>query len=50
LIGWHRPDVGRIDAVGQVEQAATGGLLDESVEDVVNNLFEVGEKAIDRVS
>jgi hypothetical protein len=27
-----------------------GGLLDEPVEDFVNDVFEVGEKAIDRVS
>jgi hypothetical protein len=27
-----------------------GGLLDEVVEDIVNNVFEVGKKAIDRVS
>jgi len=50
LIGRHRPHVGRIDTVGQVEQAAKRGLLDESVKDVVNNVFEVGEKAIDHVS
>ena len=40
----------RIDGVRRVEQAAGGGLLDESVEDIVNNVFEVGEKAINRVS
>jgi len=38
------------NAVGQVEQAAAGGLLNESVEAIVNDVFEVGEKAIDRVS
>jgi hypothetical protein len=42
--------VGRIDRVRQVEQAADGGLLDESVEDIVNNVFEVGEKPVNRVS
>jgi len=50
LIGGHRPNIGRIDAVGQLEQAAAGGLLDEMVEYLVNDVFEVGEKAIDRVS
>ena len=50
MVGWHRSHVGRIDAVGQVEQAARRGLLDEVVEDLVNDMFEVGEKAIDRVS
>jgi hypothetical protein len=29
---------------------AGGGLLDESVEDVVDNVFEIGEKTINRVS
>jgi len=32
------------------EQAAAGGLLDEAVEDLVDDVFEVGEEAIDRVS
>ena len=50
LIGWHRSHVGRIDAVGQVEQAAAGGLLDEVIEDLVDDVFEVSEKAIDRVA
>ena len=50
MVGWHRSHVGRIDAIGQVEQAAAGGLLDEVVEDLVDDVFEVGEKAIDRVS
>ena len=45
-----RFNVGRIDGVRGVEQAASGGLLDESVEDIVDNVFEVGEKAINRVS
>ena len=42
--------MGRIDGVRGVEQAAGGGLLDESVEDIVDNVFEVGEKAVNRVS
>jgi len=42
--------VGRIDGVRRVEQAAGGGLLDEPVEDIVDNVFEVGEKPINRVS
>jgi len=50
LIGGHRPHVGRIDTIGQVEQAARRGLLDESVKDLVNDVFEVAEKAIDRIS
>jgi hypothetical protein len=43
-------NVGRIDGVCGVEQAADGGLLDKSVEDIVDNVFEIGEKAINRVS
>ena len=42
--------INRGHTVRQVEQAAAGGLLDEPPEDIVNNMFEVGEKAIDRVS
>jgi hypothetical protein len=42
--------VGRIDGVHGVEQAAVRGLLNEPVEDVVDDVFEVGEKAINRVS
>ena len=45
-----RFDVGRIDEVRGVEQAAGGGLLDEPVEDVVDDVFEVGEKAVYCVS
>ncbi len=45
-----RFDVGRIDGVHGVEQAAVRGLLNEPVEDVVDDVFEVGEKAINRVS
>lgn len=33
-----------------VEQAAAGGLPDKPLEDIVNNVSEVGKKAIDRVS
>ena len=50
LIGWHRPHICRINRVGQVEQAASGGLLDEVVEDFVNDVVEVSEEAIDRLS
>jgi hypothetical protein len=42
--------VSRIDSVRRVEQAPNGGLLDEVVKDIVNDVFEVGEEAIDRVS
>ncbi len=42
--------MGRIDRVRGVEQATDGGLLDESVEDIVDNVFEVGEKPVNRVS
>jgi len=49
LVGGHRPHVGGIDGVGQVEQAAAGGLLDER-SNLVDDVFEVGEEAIDRVS
>jgi len=45
-----RLDVRRIDGVRGVEQAAAGGLLDEPVEDIVDNVFEIGEKPINRVS
>ena len=45
-----RLDVRRIDGVRGVEQAAGGGVLDEPVEDLVDNVFEIGEKAINRVS
>ena len=41
-----RFDMGRIDGVRGVEQAADGGLLDEPVEDIVDDVFEVGEKAV----
>ncbi|WP_434523266.1 hypothetical protein [Halorubrum sp. AS12] len=44
-----RLDVCRIDRVRGVEQAAGGGLLDEPVEDIVDNVFEIGEKAVNRV-
>ena len=39
----------RIDSIGRVEQAAARGLLDEMIERIVNDVFEVGEEAIDRV-
>ena len=50
LIGRHCPHVRRIDAVSQVKQTASGGPLDESVKDFVNDVFKVGEEAIDRVA
>lgn len=50
LIGGHRPHVGLFDEVGQVEHAAAGGLLDQIVKDVVNDVFEVREEAINRIS
>ena len=40
----------RVDSVGRVEQAAGGSLLDEMIECIVNDVFGVGEEAIDRVS
>ncbi len=46
----NRLDMRRIDGVRRVEQAAARGLLDEPVEDIVDNVFEIGEKVINRVS
>ena len=46
----NRSDVGRIDRVRRIKQAAGGGLLNESVEDIVDSVFEIGEKAINSVS
>jgi hypothetical protein len=40
----------RIDSTRRVEQASTGGLLDEPIEDVVDDVFEIGERAVNRVS
>ena len=40
----------RINSIGRVEQAAGGSLLNEMIECIVNDVFEVGEEAIDRVS
>lgn len=45
-----RFDVSRIHGVRGVEQAAGGGLLDESAEDIVNDVFEISEKPINSVS
>jgi len=45
-----RLDVRRVDGVRGVEQTAGGGLLDEPVEDLVDNVLEIGEKPINRVS
>jgi len=42
--------VRRADRVRRVEQAADGGLLNEPVEDILDDVFEVGEEAINRVS
>jgi hypothetical protein len=50
VIVLDRFDVSRIDGVGQVEQAAGGGLLDESVEEIVDDVFEIGERPVNRVS
>ena len=41
-----RFDVGRIDGVRGVEWAAGGGLLDESVENIVNDVFVISEKPV----
>lgn len=46
----HRSHVGRIDTISHVEQATAGGLLDEVVEHLINDVFELSEKAIDRIS
>ena len=40
----------RIDRVRRVEQAADSGLLDEPVEDIVDNMFEISEKPVNGVS
>jgi len=40
----------RIDTVCRVEQAPAGGLLDESVEDIIHYQFKIGEKPINCVS
>ena len=40
----------RVDGVRGVDQAAGGGLLEESVEDIVNDVFEISEKPINSVS
>ena len=45
-----RFNVGRIDGVRGVEQAAGGGLLDEPVEDIIDDVFEIGEKPVNCVS
>ncbi|KAB7519439.1 hypothetical protein [Halosegnis rubeus] len=38
----------RIDVVRGIEQATVPGLLDEPVEDIVDDVFEVGENGINR--
>ena len=45
-----RFDVGRIDGVRGVEQAANGGLLDESIEDILNDVFKISKKPVNSVS
>ena len=45
-----RFDMSRVDGVRGVEQAAGDGLLDESAEDIVNDVFEIGEKSVNGVS
>jgi len=45
-----RFNVGRVDGVSGVEQAASGGLLDESVEDMINDVFEISKKSVNGVS
>ena len=42
--------VPRTDSVRKVEQTAVRGLLDDVVKDIINDVFEIGEKTIDRVS
>ena len=44
-----RFDMSRINGVRQAEQAAGGGLLDQSVEDIVNEVFEISEKPVNGV-
>jgi len=46
----NRFDMGRVDGVRGVKQAASRGLLDESVEDIVNDMFEISEKPVNSVS
>jgi len=46
----HCSDVRRIDAIRGVEQADCRGLLDELVEDIVDDQFQIGEKPINSVS
>jgi hypothetical protein len=42
--------MGRIDRVRRVEQATARSLLDEPVEDIADDVFEIGEKPVNRVS
>jgi hypothetical protein len=36
--------------MGGVEHPAGGGLLDEPIEDIVNNVLKIGEKAVNHIS
>jgi hypothetical protein len=40
----------RINGGYRVEEVAIHGLLDESIEDIVDNVYEVSEKAINCAS
>jgi hypothetical protein len=45
-----RGGVHRTDGVRNLKQAANRGLLDKSVENVVDDVFNIGEKSINRIS
>ena len=49
IVVLNRFNVGRIDGTRRVNQATGGGLLDEPGKDIVEYVFEVGEKSVNRV-
>ena len=50
IVVLDRFDMSRVNGVRGVEQAAGDGLLDESAEDIVSDVFEIGEKPVNGVS
>jgi hypothetical protein len=42
--------VRRIDGVRNVKQAASRGLLDESVENIVDDVLKISEKSVNCIS
>ena len=42
--------MGRIDAVCGVNQAATGGLLDGAIKEIIYHQFNIGKKSINNIS